>query len=78
VLVYSIDATVRTGDGPIRIRAAQPDRQPPHVERCGLLYDAPIDTGAGQVPRFVDRSAGFSLQVLGRAAGGYRVRVTRS
>ena len=78
VLVYSVDATVRSGDGPIRVRAAQRGRNAELINRCGPLYEAPFDRGPGEVARFRDSAAGISMEVLGRATGGgYRVRVER-
>ena len=78
VLVYSVDATVRSGDGPIRVRAAQRGRNADLIDRCGPLYDAPFDKGPGEVARFTDSATGISMEVLGRATGGgYRVRVER-
>jgi M6 family metalloprotease-like protein len=79
VLVYQVDATTRSGQGPIRVRAAKPDQSAALVERCGLLYDAPFSTGSGEVARFDDSAAGLSMQVLGStASGGFQVRVTRA
>jgi M6 family metalloprotease-like protein len=78
VLVYSVDATVRSGDGPIRVRAAQRARNAELMNRCGPLYEAPFDKGAGEVARFSDAATGISMEVLGGATGGgYRVRVER-
>jgi M6 family metalloprotease-like protein len=78
VLVYSVDASVRSGYGPIRVRAAEPGRSSELQGRCGPLYNAPYARGPGRVSRFEDASAGISLQVLGSGEAGYRVRVTRS
>jgi M6 family metalloprotease-like protein len=78
VLVYSVSGTVRSGEGPIRVRAAQRDTSSELVGRCGPLYEAPFDKGAGEVARFEDPTAGVSVEVLGETASGrYRVRVTR-
>jgi M6 family metalloprotease-like protein len=78
VLVYSVDATVRGGGGPVRVRPAQPDRSAENVHSCGLLYNAPFDRAVGEVARFADESAGLALDVLGSSRAGYRVRVTRT
>ncbi|HYZ19351.1 MAG TPA: M6 family metalloprotease domain-containing protein [Gaiellaceae bacterium] len=78
VLVYSVDGTVKSGEGPIRVRAAQRDTSSELLNRCGPLYEAPFDKGAGEVAYYDNPSAGFSLEVLGQtASGGYTVRVTR-
>jgi M6 family metalloprotease-like protein len=79
VLVYSVNGTVRSGEGPIRVRAAQRDTSSELVGRCGPLYEAPFDKGAGEVARFEDATAGVTMEVLGQTASGrYRIRVTRS
>jgi M6 family metalloprotease-like protein len=78
VLVYSVDSTVRSGYGPIRVRSAQRDTSSTLVERCGPLYNAPFDKAQGEVATFEDASAGLSVRVLSSEANGYRVQVTRS
>jgi M6 family metalloprotease-like protein len=78
VLVYTVDASVRSGSGPVRVRAAQPDRSSELRDRCGPLYNAPFARGRGRVARFEDAAAGISVNVLGSGPTGYRVRVRRS
>jgi M6 family metalloprotease-like protein len=79
VLVYSVSGIIRSGEGPIRVRAAQRDSNPELVGRCGPLYEAPFDKGPGEVARFEDAAAGVSVEVLGQTTSGrYRVRVTRN
>ena len=79
VLVYSVSGVIRSGEGPIRVRAAQRDSSAELVGRCGPLYEAPFDKGGGEIARFEDAAAGVSVEVLGQTASGrYRVRVTRS
>src|SRR5262245_2382358 len=78
VLVYSVDASVRSGYGPVRVRAARPDRNAEVRERCGPLHNAPFALGQGRNPRFSDASAGTAMTVLSSGPAGYRVRVTRS
>jgi M6 family metalloprotease-like protein len=77
VLVYSVDASVRSGSGPVRVQAAQPDRSSELRDRCGPLYNAPFARGRGRVAHFEDDSAGISVSVLGSGPTGYRVRVRR-
>jgi M6 family metalloprotease-like protein len=77
VLVYTVDASVRSGSGPVRVHAAQPDRSSELRDRCGPLYNAPFARGRGRVARFEDDSAGISVNVLGSGPTGYRVRVRR-
>jgi M6 family metalloprotease-like protein len=78
VLVYSVDATTRSGNGPVRVRAAQGDTKRDLLTQCGPLYNAPFDKAAGEVARFEDAAAGFSVEVLSSGTNGYRVRVTRT
>jgi M6 family metalloprotease-like protein len=78
VLIYTVDASVRTGYGPVRVRAAQRDARGDVFDRCGPLYNATFDKASGEVARFVDDAAGLRVQVLSSNANGYRVRVTRS
>jgi M6 family metalloprotease-like protein len=78
VLVYSVDASVRTGYGPVRVRPAQGDASRDLRDRCGPLYNAPFDSAKGEVARFEDASAGLTVQVLSSRASGWRVRVTRT
>jgi M6 family metalloprotease-like protein len=78
VLIYSVDALVHSGAGPIRVQPAQRDRNPDLVESCGALYNAPFDRAAGEDAHFQNRAAGLTVEVLGSNRAGYRVRVTRS
>ena len=78
VLVYTVDATVRSGNGPVRVRAAEQDTSTDLRDRCGPLYNAPFATKRGRVARFEDASAGLSVKVLASESSGYRVRVTRA
>jgi M6 family metalloprotease-like protein len=78
VIVYSVDSTIRSGHGPIRVHAAQGDSSSPLIDRCGPLYNAPFDKAQGEVATFEDASAGLSVRVLSSDATGYRVQVTRS
>jgi M6 family metalloprotease-like protein len=78
VLVYSVDASVRSGYGPVRVRAAQRDGHGDLFNRCGPLYNAPFDKASGEVARFTDESAGITVHVLSSGAAGYRVRVSRT
>jgi M6 family metalloprotease-like protein len=78
VLVYKVDASVKTGYGPVQVEAAQPDRSSDLRDRCGPLYNAPFNKGNGEVARFDDTAAGVSVQVLSSASNGYRVRVART
>ena len=77
VLIYAVDATVRSGYGPVRVRPAERDTSTDLRDRCGPLYNAPFAVGRGRVSRFEDASAGLSVKVIASGPSGYRVRVTR-
>jgi M6 family metalloprotease-like protein len=77
VLVYAVDASVRGGYGPVRVRPAQSDRNSELRGECGPLYNAPFDHANGAVARFDDLFAGLTVRVLSSGPRGYRVRVTR-
>ena len=78
VLVYSVDAAVRSGHGPVRVRAAQDDVNRDLRDRCGPLYNAPFDNARGEVARFEDAAAGLTVRVISSGASGWRVNVTRT
>jgi M6 family metalloprotease-like protein len=78
VLVYSVNSSVRSGNGPVQVHAAQRDGSIDARNRCGPLYNAPFDSARGEVARFADDAAGLTVQVLSSSAKGYRVRVTRA
>jgi M6 family metalloprotease-like protein len=78
VLVYSVDSGVRSGYGPVRMRAAQRDTNVDLRDRCGPLYNAPFDRAKGEVATFTDAAAGIDVDVLSSSPSGYRVRVTRT
>jgi M6 family metalloprotease-like protein len=75
VLVYSVDATVVSGMGPVRVRPAEQDGalQPD----CGRLYEAPFDVGPDEVSRFDEPATGVTVEVIASSPDGYRVRVTK-
>jgi M6 family metalloprotease-like protein len=75
VLVYTVDATVASGAGPVRVRAAQPDGA--NQAMCEPLYEAPFDVGPDEVSRFDDPAAGVTVEVIASSPDGYRVRVTK-
>ena len=78
VLIYSVNSSIRSGNGPVQVRAAQRDRSIDAANRCGPLYNAPYDSARGEVARFTDDAAGLTVQVLSSSAKGYRVHVTRT
>ncbi|MEP6909288.1 MAG: M6 family metalloprotease domain-containing protein [Actinomycetota bacterium] len=78
ILIYSVNASVRSGDGPVQVHAAQRDQRGEAFNRCGPLYNATYDKASGEVARFTDNAAGLTVQVLSSSAAGYRVHVTRT
>ena len=76
VLVYTVDATVWSGSGPIRLKAAPSATNPTLLSRCGLLYNAPFDVGPGEVAAF--RDGNLTVEVLFTSGEEYRIRVTRA
>ena len=78
VLIYTVDASVRSGYGPVRVRAAQRDTNGDLINQCGPLYNAPFDSSKGEVSHFEDNAAGLTVHVLASGASGYRVQVTRT
>ncbi|MGZ8694372.1 MAG: M6 family metalloprotease domain-containing protein [Gaiellaceae bacterium] len=75
VLVYTVDATVLSGYGPVVVQAASSAADPALPDHCGPLYHAPFDLGAGEAPTFDD--ANVRVDVLATDGSAYRVRVTR-
>ena len=75
VLVYEVDSSVPTGQGPIRVRSARgtPERT---ADYCGLYDDAAFDLGEGEVAVFEDTGAGVRIEVLSATATSSTVRVT--
>ena len=73
VLAYQVDQTPFRR-APVRIYAAQPDRQPPR-STCAGTWNAPFDRARGEVATL--RFPGFRLDVLAKLGdGSYRVRVS--
>ena len=72
VLVYKVDATTRTGRGPIRIVSSSSGSDEEQIARCGLRYDAGLDEGA------VYEDTSLKVEVLRSSPDrSYQVRVTR-
>jgi M6 family metalloprotease-like protein len=75
VLVYEVDSSIPTGEGPIRVRSARgtPERSAAY---CGLGDDAAFDRGEGEDAVFEDPEHGVRIEVLSAGATSYTVRVT--
>ncbi|MEV6732803.1 M6 family metalloprotease domain-containing protein [Streptomyces sp. NPDC051364] len=71
-LVYRVDASVRTGQGPVRVMDAKPAAAP--AGGCRPLDDAPFWAGES----FTDAAAGVRIDVLAADGYGETVRITKS
>lgn len=71
-LVYRVDTSVQTGQGPVRVIDAKPNAVP--ATGCRPLDDAPFWAGES----FVDAAAGVRIDVLGADGYGETVRITKS
>nr|WP_223184303.1 M6 family metalloprotease domain-containing protein [Streptomyces sp. CBMA152] len=71
-LVYRVDTSVPTGQGPIHVMDAKPTATPP--SGCRPLDDAPFWAGES----FTDAAAGVRIDVLSADGYGETVRVTKS
>ncbi|MFE0134815.1 M6 family metalloprotease domain-containing protein [Streptomyces sp. NPDC059037] len=71
-LVYRVDSSVATGEGPIRVMDAKPSATP--ASGCRPLDDAPYWAGES----FTDSAAGVRIEVLSADGYGETVRITKS
>ena len=78
VLIYSVDAEIQDGRGPIVVRSARPDRDPALVlgGACGPLYESSYGLGGDRISVF--RGLGVTVEVLEDMGDGYRVRIEGS
>ena len=74
VLVYTVDATVWSGSGPIRVKDGG-GAADPAAARCGTHANGALDLGPGEVPTLHDGP--LTVEVLVSSPQGYRVRITR-
>ncbi|MFI9720778.1 M6 family metalloprotease domain-containing protein [Streptomyces sp. NPDC052396] len=70
-LIYKVDSSVKTGEGPIRVVNAQPGAAP--EGNCRTLDHAPWTAGQS----FSDDEAGVRIEVLDDGGYGDTVRVTK-
>ena len=75
VLIYTVDANVRSGLGPIRVKRAREDTEELH--KCGPSHRAPFSPLEGGVATFQDAEAGLTVEVLRETLVGFEVRVRR-
>jgi M6 family metalloprotease-like protein len=78
VLVYTVDAAVTTGNGPVRVAGSRISASGDPFTRCGPWADATFGFGPAPVTSYTEPGTGTRITVLGTAAqGAYRLRVTR-
>ena len=75
VLVYLVDATVRTGSGPIEVKGSE-DLDEPYP--CLALSDATLGLATGQETGFEAAAHGVVVRVLGQVGAGYRVAISKA
>ena len=73
VLVYTVDANVTNGDGPIRVQLAQPDIR----YQCDPANRATFGVGQERVSTFQDPAIGLTVEVLEDLGTGSRVRIRK-
>lgn len=72
VLVYSLDATKPSGQGPLQVQTAHPGSDAAQIAKCAILYDAPLQAGESW------EDTAVRVEVLAaNADGSYSVRMTR-
>jgi M6 family metalloprotease-like protein len=78
VLIYTVDAAVTTGNGPVRVAGSRISASGDPFTRCGPWADATFGFGPAPVTSYTEPGTGTRITVLGTAAqGAYRLRVTR-
>jgi hypothetical protein len=73
VLVYTLDARVPSGQGPLQVQTPHPGdpADSSRVNRCAILWNAPLQPGESW------EDANAKVEVLGLSQdGSYNVRVT--
>jgi hypothetical protein len=75
VLIYTVDTTVDTGNGPIRVQDAHPGSGGCDGHE---LNDAPYGFGAGAVTHFRDAKSGATIDVTGQSGDNYTLTIRTS
>jgi len=76
VLVYTVDGSVATGDGPVQVMTASTAHDSVRLRACGNRYDAALGVGAGETASYEDDAVRVDV-LSANADGSYRVRVTK-
>ncbi len=61
LLVYTVDASIGSGEGPVRVHSAGTGEDSATIEICGPIYDATYDLRAGKLPRYADAAVAFEI-----------------
>lgn len=77
VLIYTVDAAIRNGSGPLRVIPAQKDPNPTQFDKCAMHYNAAFDIGPSEVSTFEDSALKLKIEVLSRQGSSYKIRATR-
>ncbi|MEU6232232.1 M6 family metalloprotease domain-containing protein [Kitasatospora sp. NPDC047058] len=74
VLIYTVDTTVNSGDGPVRVQDARPDSG-----GCGghELNDATFGYGGDAVTHYRDAESGATIDVTGHSGGNYTLTIRK-
>lgn len=77
VLVYSVDASVASGAGPIRVLPSTTVVDPGTQGQLGPLYNATFGLVAGKSHHFEDAAAGVTIDVVAEEAPSFRIRIKK-
>lgn len=77
VLIYTVDANVRNGTGPIRVSSLNGGKDFEKIKKCDVLYDAPFDLGPGEISSFDDADANLAIEVVSKSGSSYKIRIRR-
>jgi M6 family metalloprotease-like protein len=74
VLIYTVDTTINSGDGPVRVQDARPDSG-----GCGghELNDATFGYGANAVTHYSDAESGTTIDVTGHSGSKYTLTIRK-
>jgi len=77
LLVYTVDASVASGNGPIRVLSSATAANPSLTARFGPLYNATFGTASGKSKHYEDLASGVTIDVVSDAPPAMRVRISR-
>ncbi|HEX7709172.1 MAG TPA: peptidase M6 [Thermoanaerobaculia bacterium] len=74
LLIYTVDAKVATGFGPVEVIAASEGTNATALAQCGPKYAAPFDIGPGEIWLYT-HSTGLRIELLSLGEGSATVHV---